>query len=385
MEYQLKETSIELTNECRLKCIHCSSDAGDKKENELSWFEIKDIIKQSKELGASVISLSGGDPILHPDLFQIMNKIADCDMNILLYTSGITGCRYYGINSINRSIMMNIRSIFTDTKDSVIIFSVEGNREHHDLITGFEGSFNATLRAITNAKDLGINVNLHFTPMRQNINDIDDFFRLAELLEVDKVSLLRLVKQGRSLENDCMITPFQFMELQEKLYNYNGKVKVRVGCPLSSFHLLGYEEYRPFCHAGSDLLLIRPDGDVHFCAACKNCGDMSLGNIREKSLEDIWHNSSILKMVRDYNSNPLNAKGFCTDCPQKCFCGGMCVAQRVIFNQDNGINELPDKMYEGCDIMCPRYNGLLDDSVINHNRKKNGFKIRQDNEGNVIR
>jgi radical SAM protein with 4Fe4S-binding SPASM domain len=357
--------------------------SGEKGENELQYEEIINIIDQSKSLGVSVVSLSGGDPSVHSDLFDIIRNIREREMDILLYTSGIEDVS----SKAKTNFCEHDMNILSDLlgKDSAIIFSIEGNKKNHDYITGIDGSFNATIRAITLAKDYGMNVELHFTPMKHNINDIDDFFHIAELFEINKVSFLRFVPQGRALINDCAITPYQFMELQQKLYEYKGNVKFRIGCPLSSFHLLGYEEYRPFCHAGSDLLLIRPDGEVHFCAACKNTKDMALGNVRKQSLEDIWINSPILKMVRDYNSDPLNARGFCTDCPQKQFCGGFCIAQRVLFNQDNGINTLPEKIYEGCDPMCLRFNGLLDDDVINHNRKKIGFKVRQDKEGNVIR
>jgi len=143
-DYKLEEVSIEITNECVLNCKHCSSVSGKKGENELSRIEIKNVIRQAKLLGASVISLSGGDPILSYSIFDIIRYIRQNEMDVLLYTTGIIEKIGKIVHNLDKRDMCELSNLFND--NSAIIFSIEGNRKSHDFITGVEGSFNATIR-----------------------------------------------------------------------------------------------------------------------------------------------------------------------------------------------------------------------------------------------
>lgn len=390
----LEEVSIEITNACPSKCIHCSSTAGHKKENELSddeWFRV---IEEGKELGASVLSISGGDPLAHPNWKGIVQHGVNLNYHILFYTCGIQSVNEGNDCSYN---MISIKDLeFLKEIGARVIYSLEGSRSaSHDKMTGMIGSFGELIsNIIPRTVKMKIPVELHFTPTIVNIMDIDNFLALAERLEVMKVSFLRFVPQGRGKShiNELMITPKQFLQLQKKLYSYEGIVKFRIGCPLSFGHLLGCVEERPKCHAGKDLLLIRPDGEIHCCAACKDTPLMKLGNIREDSLSEIWFNSENINMVRKFNKDNC-AAGYCAGCPWKSICGGGCPSQRILHNIEQRNTESKpvldqwNSMVRGVDPMCPRFNKLINDSDVISNRQLNleTSHIEQDDKGNIRR
>jgi radical SAM protein with 4Fe4S-binding SPASM domain len=330
------------------------------------------LIEQAKDMGAEVISLSGGDPLMYGHWKTLVEFISHHEMDILFYTCGFWRDIYDGGQTITGEDLTFLARSFKNTK-SRLILSLEGaTAETHNKMFGHGNAFKIlTEMIIPTAVNLGLLVELHFTPTAINIHEVTTFLDLAEELEVEKVSFLRLVPQGRAEINrdQLMLTPEQFLELQITLHDYKGKVPFRIGCPLNFGHLLGYIDERPKCHAGQDLLLVRPDGEAHCCAGWKNCKSLSLGNIKDMSLRDIWQNSVVLQEIRDFNETKA-VGGFCSDCPWMAKCGGGCPAQRVILNQFIGVRDAHKQLFGGVDPACPRFNDLIADFDILGLRKE---------------
>lgn len=402
---ELEEVSLELSNHCLCNCVHCSSVAGEPMPAELSTHQWDEIICQAKDLGASVISLSGGDPLIYrisgtePYWKILVMRIASLRMKTLFYTSGVKKIgRLFSYAPSVKSGSVLLRGISADdlaflhSEFSIdgaggkLIYSLEGAKAAtHNAITGISGAwFHLVNGAIPESMELGIDVELHFTPMALNFPEISDFLLLARKLGIERASFLRLVPQGRAKLNreKVTLTSKQFHQIQRLLYQWQGKPYVRIGCPLSFGHLYGYVDQRPRCHAGRDLLLIRPNGDVHACAGWKECRQLVLGNVKRETLREIWCNSPILEMIRRFNEEDA-AAGYCKSCPWKSVCGGGCPAQRIIFNQARGITDPWKQMTQGVDPMCPRYNKIFTDSQINSNRTHMERTRIQDKKGNI--
>ncbi|NPV28125.1 MAG: radical SAM protein [Firmicutes bacterium] len=64
--------TVELTNQCNLRCRHCYASAGEKLYNELSLAEVKELLGELSRLGTMEVEFSGGEPLLRPDLFEII-------------------------------------------------------------------------------------------------------------------------------------------------------------------------------------------------------------------------------------------------------------------------------------------------------------------------
>lgn len=377
-QYPLEEISLELSNRCYAKCLHCSSSSSlQKMENELEPEEWIDLMYQAKILGASIVSFSGGDPLAYP-FWQIMvEEAVSKGFEVLFYTCGIKGRE--PLDMIDCDDLLLLRWLFRRINKGKIIFSLEGaSPKTHNAIVGID-CFHEVVSVIRAAAlDFEMDVEVHFTPTSLNYQEIPQFLNLVYSIGVKKASFLRLVPQGRTIKNSYLnLSPKQFVDVQHMLYGYDGFVDFRVGCPLSFGHLFGYIEERPRCHAGFDLLLVRPNGEVHCCAACKNSKSLQVGNVRQQPLWDIWENSRMLNMVREYNKKDA-AEGCCVGCPYFDHCGGGCPSQRVLYNQQNGVKEPWDLLVEGVDPQCPYFNDVMGCDVQEGRRQRT-----QDGKGNV--
>ena len=204
-------------------------------------------------------------------------------------------------------------------------------------------------------------------PMLPNWDHITQMLQLCDGLGVDRMSCLRFVPQtrGRNSRMKLSLHPHEFMQMQKDfvaLLAENYKCQLRLGCPIDFRHTVDNSmtaKAKP-CHAGKDLILVRPQGDVHPCAAWKTLPDTD--NVRNSSLTEIWHNSAIFNELRTYHEGKylerLDTEGhgcMCRNCRYRESCLSGCLAQRLhwlsyVENRDVGI----DGIYETfADPLCP--------------------------------
>ena len=118
---RLRELTLEITKQCPLDCMICSSNSGDKKDsNELSFEQLKKLIDDSLELGLETLSLSGGEPLVSENCLPLLDYVKLNNLNIDLYSSG----NLYGKDS-NTYITKEIGEQLAD-RISRIIFSIHG-------------------------------------------------------------------------------------------------------------------------------------------------------------------------------------------------------------------------------------------------------------------
>lgn len=417
MKYRLKEICVEITNKCPSRCIHCSSLAGEALLNELTTQEIKNILNtfyemssfslktdkqisleealyffstgnlQKKEDGQEwnkflqselfklrsqrqdkpALAISGGEPLCRPDIYEIVKYAKEKGFKVLFYTSALAEKDNTFCVGLTDEFIGKIQKIF-DKEDSIIL-SVEGaTAETHEKITKIKGHFeileDAALRL---KKHKTFKVEMHCTPMKLNFREVPDLIELAKDWSVDNISFLRLVPQGRALNNKekLMLDKKEFKELLIMLHREwlkteeepTSKPKVRLGCPIDFRHLMFPVKRKP-CHGGKDQLLIRPDGEIHPCPAWKDIEGMSLGNLKDDrqdkiTIQSAWLNSDVMGLFRKYCSN--NLWGDCFYCPHGIdICAGGCPAQRILANQDRGIRNKEALLRIGPDPLCFR-------------------------------
>jgi radical SAM protein with 4Fe4S-binding SPASM domain len=346
-DYQLEEISIELSNRCLMQCIMCSSGSTPKAyPNELHPGEINRIMREARELGATTISFSGGDPILLG--CHLVEYIKDAHRlryeRILLYTTGLTDvCSksfvetplHFGISTHMLRELVHIRQL-------VIIFSLHSHRpEVNDYIMGREGAFRLIIGNISMCKDLGFQVWVHMVPMLPNWRHARQVHYLCNRLGVSKMSMLRFVPQTRGADANraLSMTVKEFAEMQimmDEMAEYHNvdshmqHTELRYGCPIEFRHTVcdDYDRKLKPCHAGTDLILVRPRGDVHPCAAWKSLPETD--NVRDKSLADIWENGVVFQALRHYREEGWKTiKGVCTSCKYQSSCKSGCPAQRM--------------------------------------------------------
>ena len=292
---KLNEITIEVTQQCANQCIYCSSLSDIEKTEALSFDTICKVVDDAKALGATSVSLSGGEPFLREDIAEIVEYIHGKGLKVRIYSSGIH-CQNGQYASIPATLLEAIKD-----KIDALIFNYETiDPELYATIMGTVSTNLALLdESINTAIALEIPVEAHLVPMHCNYMQIPEVVSKLYSMGVKNVSILRLVPQGRVLENSEMVelNKDEEKELQQILESLKEtyKDKIRLGLPFSA--------KRAACGTGTIKLTVRYDGYVFPCEAFKD-GMMKIRegiipeNVKEKSLKEIYNNSAYLQAVR---------------------------------------------------------------------------------------
>lgn len=291
---ELFEVTIEVLQKCPNQCIYCSSWSSLDRAEALDFNTICGIVNDAAELGANLINISGGEPLLRTDIFDIIDYIKSKGLKIRLYTCGI----YYdqGYQSIPNPFLEAIVG-----KVDTLIFNYEtASPELYAKIMGtVPGNLLLLEDTIRRAINLGITVETHLVPMKCNYQELPQTLERVYSLGVSKVSLLRFVPQGRSMENVeatvLSVEDDNALRIMLQGLSEQYKDKLRMGKPYRSGKF-------STCRTGIIRLAVRYDGYVFPCGAFKD-GMMAFRgyapeNIRNMRLAEIYKSSMYIKAVR---------------------------------------------------------------------------------------
>jgi radical SAM protein with 4Fe4S-binding SPASM domain len=334
-EYELKELCLEITNVCPLNCIHCSGACSSKSSIMLSLKKIQQIINDLTVLGGRTLEISGGEPLLHPTLLQIINYARKSQLETVLYTSGNMLNTYRETTPILSSLASKLRK----TGLNKVIFNLQGaTSSTHEAITQVKGSFDNALHSIKVMRKFGFWIGVHFVPMKANFKEFPAICELSKHLQVNEIGVLRFVPQGRGRDNmqHLNLPKNEFAEFSSVLkeqVNKWGSQRIRVGRPVDFRFIIDPCETRTECDAGKSRCLISPDGKVVPCPAFKNsAGKYVAGNIKESSLVNIWNESSTWIDLRNFKCEQIGEP--CNDCSLLKKCKGGCIAQKLLKYDD---------------------------------------------------
>lgn len=293
----LSEISIEILQRCPNRCIYCSSHSNPQATHLIPFEIIKNVIDDAKSLGCKTVCLSGGEPFLHPQILDIISYIAKQQLTCYVYTSGI-----YKKDEVYSSLPNEYIEAIRGMADKVI-FNVEADSSTlYDQIMGTDvGGFDMMKRSISDCVSSGLVVETHVVPMQVNFKHLKSIFEMCYQLGVSKISILRLVLQGRALENLTLVklSGEDNREVTKliKVLNEAYKGKVRIGLPYSDSNC------RIYCKAASDKINVRYDGNVYPCEVFKDdLLNAKLGyepdNVWKDSFYNIYQNSPYLNVVR---------------------------------------------------------------------------------------
>ncbi len=307
-----------LTERCNLQCKHCYQTGG--KSEELSLEEIRVVLdeiidmlevwEEMYELEFSPsMNVTGGEPFLRQDLFEILEEMSLAGFAISLLTNGTLidtekaeQLARFGINRVQ--------------------VSIEGPEAIHDSIRG-KGSFAASCKGVKHLVEAGLRVTLNATLSEINAEKFQDMIAIAQTLGVQRLGFSRLVPSGRGLNLvNRMINPKRIKEIYESIFGLDtGSLEIVTGDPVASQMRQGpgpVDDCGPIatggCAAGVSGLTILPDGTVIPCRRL----DVPLGTVRTDSLREIWANSEILEQLRDRSQY----KGRCGKCERWAICRG---------------------------------------------------------------
>jgi radical SAM protein with 4Fe4S-binding SPASM domain len=341
--FNLKDFKIEVTYRCDLNCVHCSSDARPSNSLEMARDDCLRILEDAVGMGIGDVAFSGGEPLLWPAIFDAVEWAAKHRLSVTVYTSGVA-------EEFRRKA-----SRLHDLGASRFIFSVFGaTASSHERVTRRAGSFERTKSAMRDALSIGLTTELHFVPMSNNHRELSDVAKLACALGASRVSVLRLVPQGRAvLIRDRALNRVQNLELRRQILALRkeyGDDFVRTGSPYNFLML----NDKPACSAAIDRLIISPDLRLYPCDAFKRIGAAELVKTEDwsclagTSLSECWKKSPYLEAVRVYLTTDFGDPCGSCELLEKCLSG--CLAQKAIIH--NTLDKKPDP-----DCLRPNFKG----------------------------
>jgi AdoMet-dependent heme synthase len=301
--------SWNVTKRCNLKCSHCYINASNQTPcDELNTEEAKKLIDQISEVSRPLLVLSGGEPLLRKDLFELIRYGTEKGLRIGVGSNG---------SLIDASVAKDLRAAGAKT---VSISLDSRSPERHDDFRGVAGSWQKAITAITALRENGLLVQVNTTVTQQNIGEIDEIMSLAEQIGVENFHLFFLVPTGRG-KRITDISPSLYENMIKKTFANTAKhrLNVRPSCAPQFMRIakdfgLDMRQWIRGCIAGLYYCRVYPNGDITPCPYLP----VKLGNVRETTFSQIWFNSEVFKNLRDFDT----LKGKCGACDYRSLCGG---------------------------------------------------------------
>jgi Fe-coproporphyrin III synthase len=319
-----------LIRRCNLACQHCYSISADIDfPGELTTPQIYTTMDDLRAFGVPVLILSGGEPLLHPDIFEISRRAKAMGFYVGLSTNGTL---------IDASLLPNIVAIGYD----YVGISLDGLRATHDRFRRKAGAFDASLAAVRLLRDANIKVGLRFTLTQDNAKDLPALLELIDTEDIDKFYLSHLNYGGRGDINrktdaalqttrDAMDRLFEtcWQQLEagrpKEFVTGNNDADgvyllqwVRKRFPERAAHLQAKLAQWGGNSSGVNVANIDNLGNVH---PDTFWWDYTLGNVKTRRFSEIWNDTSDAIMA-GLKARPRRVTGRCGACAHFSICGG---------------------------------------------------------------
>lgn len=312
----------EITRSCNLSCAHCraSAEFGHYK-GELSLDQIKATIDDIVTISNPIIILTGGEPLMRPDIWEIVDYCHEKGAMPVIGTNATMITDEIAAKMAEHGIPRISVSIDFPTADG------------HDSFRGEPGCFDKSIEGIKIAKRHGVGVQINTTVTKLNAHLVPEIHDLAENLGVDAFHIFMLVPTGRGSELlEQELPPEEYERVLTWAY-HRQKTSPLHFKPTDSPHYYriirqlakaegkkvtreeyGLDAMTRGCLGGITFSFISHTGDVQPCGYF----DMQLGNVKEQPFSTIWTESKVFNELRDYSL----LKGKCGACEYKAVCGG---------------------------------------------------------------
>ena len=286
----------QVTNECNLACLHCIEESGPGKafRDELDEGQVFSVLEQMLDQEVPYLSFSGGEPMLHPLFFRMVEYACARGGQLKIETNG----HYLSPENCDRLRALGVKAVQV---------SLDGASAATFNRMRVRGNFDVTVEGVRNLRAAGVPIEINFSPTKFNVQEIGRCVDMAYELGAYSFYTGRTMYTGNAVKTWHLVAPSEeqyatfFETLHAKTDEYKGRMRVH-------FHEMGLlEELRYRLHHPAALLIVLPNGLVKLINALPFvCGDL-----RRQSLSEIWANFQrawqdprVAKFVEDLASDP---------------------------------------------------------------------------------
>jgi heme b synthase len=312
----------EVTRQCNLSCLHCRASAVlGSYVDELTTDEGLKLLDQIREVGQPVIILTGGEPLLRPDIFELARYGHELGLRMVMAVNGTLLDPATALKLMTAGIQR-------------ISISLDGaTAEGHDHFRQMPGAYAGVLKGVAAAKTVGLEFQINTTITRLNLKEISQIQELVKQLGAVAHHIFMLVPtgRGRSLTE-------QTISAEEYEQTLTGLVKrkdefplpIKATCAPHYYRILrelarqegkeitletqGLDALTRGCLGGTGFCFISHRGQVQPCGYL----EIEAGNIRKETFKTIWENSPVFSSLRDKSQY----QGKCGQCEYFRVCGG---------------------------------------------------------------
>ena len=290
----------QITNECNLACLHCIEESGPGKAfaDELGRDEVLGVIDQLMDHEVPYLSFSGGEPMLHPHFFEMVERVTARGSQLKIETNG----HYLTPESCARLKDLGVKAVQV---------SLDGASSATFGRMRVRGEFDKTVEGIRNLKRAGVAIEVNFSPASFNIHEAERIVDLAYELGAASFYSGKTMFTGNAVKawRHLAVTDEQYEEyfrtLARKREEYRGRMRV-------NYHEAGLlEELRYRLEHPAALLIILPNGLVKLINALPFvCGDLRTDALTQvwENFRRAWHDPRVAQFVDDLAVDPGRTK-----------------------------------------------------------------------------
>jgi AdoMet-dependent heme synthase len=318
----LRLVAWETTRNCNLSCVHCRASATcGPYSNELDTQAAYKLLDQIAEVARPIIILTGGEPLMRDDIFDIAAYGNAKGMRMVMSPNGTL-------------VTEEIAEKMAASGVQRLSISLDGaSAESHDRFRGVAGAFDGALRGIQHAKAAGIEFQINTTITKTNLDQIPKILELAESFGAVAHHIFLLVPTGRGKYIvDQEIDAHEYEQTLNWFYDQRDKtpLQLKATCAPHYYRILrqrakadgktvtfeshGLDAVTRGCLAGTGFCFVSHRGIVQPCGFL----DLNCGDVTQQSFAEIWRNSEHFQKLRDFGQ----LKDKCGYCEYRRVCGG---------------------------------------------------------------
>jgi len=322
---------LEVTRRCNLECSHCFNSCGLDDNDDLCFYTIDKLITELHHMGITTIKITGGEPFMRKDIFEIFDILENMNIKFIVFTNGSF------INSIY------VKKLKSYSHLLCIRVSIDGNEETNDKIRGL-GSFSRAIDALKLLEINKIPCEINYTITKVNYNQLCEVGNYLTMNSLNCLINIGAVKiAGRAKNKDTY--KYYFDKGETDIFIKNVKVQISQSDRIKSFYMLEPLYYKLYgqdygCPGARLTATVKNNGDVFPCGLLADYEEFICGNVNRNSFKEVWGG------IRMQNFRSLPESSSCIWCSfYKNGCTGACRA--------NALNYFGDICEE--DINCAFY------------------------------